>query len=119
MMDRTSALEQQYQDSGGGIGGKNRRESVRLIKRSATMSESKPTNSRFVGSEDNKQQDGAIRALANEISTVVQEQEEVLGSLKRKSGLFPGLGGRFKSVIRGTDVEHDDPVREKHRQSTS
>lgn len=104
-MDRRSAVEQQYRGSGGGTGGKKRRVGMRL-KRSASVSGSKFANSHLVSGE-NQQQSGAIDSLAQEISTVVQEQKKVLGLLRRKNGLFRGLGDRFKSVIRGTDGEHD------------
>ena len=103
-MDRRSAVEQQYRSSGTVVGGKKRRVGVRL-KRSTTVSEGKFASSHLVSGEE-QQPSGAIKSLAYEIDTVAQEQEEVLGLLRRKSGLFRGLGGRFKSVIRGTGGEH-------------
>lgn len=77
------------------------------LKRSVSVSGSnKLANSHLISGAE-KQQSGAIESLAYEIDTVVQEQEEVLVLLRRRSGLFRGLGDRFKSAIRGTDGEHD------------
>lgn len=112
-MDRRSAVEQQYRSSGTVVGGKKRRVGVRL-KRSTTVSEGKFASSHLVSGEE-QQPSGAIKSLAYEIDTVAQEQEEVLGLLRRKSGLFRGLGGRFKSVIRGTGGEHHHLVRDAGR----
>lgn len=112
-------MEQQYRGSVGGVGGKKRRVGVRL-KRSQSVSGTKPTNSHLVSGEEQRQQQiGAIESLAYEIDTVVQEQEDVLGLLRRKSGLFRGLGDRFKTAIRGADGEHDLVRKEEARKRIS
>lgn len=111
-MDRRSAVKQQYRSSGGGVGDKKRRVGVRL-KRSASVSGSKLTDSHLVSGEE-QQQSGAIDSLAHEISAVVRDQEEVISLLRRKSSLFRGLGDRFKSVIRRTDGEYDTVSVELH-----
>lgn len=103
-LDRRASVEKQYRSSHAGTRGKKRRVGERL-KRSVSVSGS--TNSHLLVSGQHRQQHGAIESLAFEINTVVQAQEEVLDMLKRKSGLFRGLGDRFKSVIRGTDGEYD------------
>eukprot|EP00903_Cladosiphon_okamuranus_P012652 g11835.t1 len=103
-MNRRAAVEQQHRTNVGGDGvGKKRRVGVRL-KRSQSVSGIK-----LVGGEEKQQpqQSGAIESLAYEIDSVVKEQEHVLGLLRRKSGLFRGLGNRFKTAIRGMDGEHD------------
>lgn len=110
-MDRRAAVEQHYRSSGGDMGGKKRRVGVRLKRSASTASGSQLINSHLVSGEE-QQESGAIVSLAYEINAVVQEQEEVLGQLKRKTGLFRGLGDRFKSAIRGTDGEQDLVSRE-------
>lgn len=104
-MDHRSAVE--YQHRSGSIDVSREKQELRRsnslsVRLTRSIEHPNPAPSSGMGASSNSQQ---LESLQREINTVVQQQEEVLAMLKRRGGLFRGLGDRLKSAIRGGEQE--------------